>query len=95
MIDREARESRRLSLLVSQEDFRTLQRAATLAQIDLNSYIIQAAIEATASLFIEHDRLRLSERDSLRVLDLLENPPEPNERMIAAARALPRDSKRN
>ena len=32
---------------------------------------------------------KLSERDSLRVLDLLENPPSPNARLMAAALALP------
>jgi len=29
------------------------------------------------------------ERDSLRILDLLENPPEPNPRLLAATQALP------
>lgn len=33
--------------------------------------------------------VKLSERDSLRVLDLLENPPAPNARTMAAALALP------
>jgi len=33
--------------------------------------------------------VQLSERDSLRVLELLENPPPPNEKLLAAARALP------
>ncbi|MGD0775420.1 MAG: DUF1778 domain-containing protein [Candidatus Solibacter sp.] len=40
----------------------------------------------------EADRVRLSERDSLRVLELLENPLEPNARLLAAAQALPRRS---
>ena len=39
------------------------------------------------------DGVRLSERDSLRVLDLLESPPVPNARLRAAARALPRRPK--
>lgn len=30
--------------------------------------------------------LKLSERDFLRVIELLENPPAPNERLIAATR---------
>lgn len=34
--------------------------------------------------------MELSKSDSLRVLDLLENPPAPNERLLAAAKALPR-----
>src|ERR1700722_16955887 len=33
--------------------------------------------------------VRLSERDSLLVLDLLEHPPAPNERMRASAREIP------
>ena len=33
--------------------------------------------------------VKLSERDSLRALDLLENPPASNERLMAAALALP------
>jgi uncharacterized protein (DUF1778 family) len=35
-------------------------------------------------------RLQLSERDSLRILDLLENPPAPNGKLLAAARSLPK-----
>ena len=38
----------------------------------------------------EADRVKLSGRDSLRVLDLLENPPKPNAKLRAAARALPK-----
>ncbi|MGA2597988.1 MAG: DUF1778 domain-containing protein [Bryobacteraceae bacterium] len=34
--------------------------------------------------------LQLSGRESLRVLDLLENPPKPNTKLRAAARALPK-----
>lgn len=36
----------------------------------------------------EEGTARLSERDSLRVLDLLKNPPTPNRKLLAAARAL-------
>ena len=41
--------------------------------------------------FIEQtDRIYLSERDSLRVQELLKNPPAPNRKLLAAARALPK-----
>ncbi|HTC34557.1 MAG TPA: DUF1778 domain-containing protein [Bryobacteraceae bacterium] len=36
------------------------------------------------------DHLKLSGRDSLRVLDLLQHPPAPNAKLLAAARALPK-----
>ena len=35
----------------------------------------------------EAERLMLSERDSLRVLDLLENPPAAHDRLVRAANA--------
>jgi Protein of unknown function (DUF1778) len=35
----------------------------------------------------EASQVQLSERDSLRVLDLLENPAAPNRKLVAAARA--------
>ncbi|HYN23271.1 MAG TPA: DUF1778 domain-containing protein, partial [Thermoanaerobaculia bacterium] len=34
----------------------------------------------------EWTRLRLSERDSARVLELLKNPPKPTKALLAAAR---------
>jgi uncharacterized protein (DUF1778 family) len=38
----------------------------------------------------EPGHVQLSERDNLRVVDLVENPPEPNSKLLAAARALPK-----
>jgi len=35
----------------------------------------------------ESERLKLSERDSLRVLELLENPPKAGDRLVRAAKA--------
>jgi uncharacterized protein (DUF1778 family) len=49
--------------------------------------------EAARAVIEEADHVRLSGRDSLRVLDLLENPPAPNAKMRAAARALAKHSK--
>ena len=51
----------------------------------------QAPIDTNrrASLPIRNEPRRLSERDSLRVLDLLDSPPPPNDKLLAAASALP------
>jgi uncharacterized protein (DUF1778 family) len=38
----------------------------------------------------EADHLGVSGRDSLRVLDMLENPAAPNAKLLAAARSLPK-----
>jgi uncharacterized protein (DUF1778 family) len=37
---------------------------------------------------LPRERIALSERDSPSVIDLLENPPEPNARLIRAAELL-------
>jgi len=41
----------------------------------------------------EAEHVQLSERDSLRVLDLLENPPTPNSKLLGAGQALPGGAK--
>ena len=64
-------------------------RAVELERTDLTDFILRNALQAADAVIDKAERLVLSERDSLRVLDLLENPPKPNERLLAAARALP------
>jgi uncharacterized protein (DUF1778 family) len=49
-------------------------------------------LQAAKDIIEKAEHLRLSERDSLRVLDLLENPPPPNARLLAAAQALPQSA---
>jgi uncharacterized protein (DUF1778 family) len=46
-------------------------------------------IRAARDIINEAECVRLSERDSPRVLEMLENPPTPNARLLAAAEALP------
>jgi uncharacterized protein (DUF1778 family) len=46
-------------------------------------------MRAAKAIIEEAEHVQLSERDSLRVLDLLENPPTPNARLLAAAQNLP------
>jgi uncharacterized protein (DUF1778 family) len=89
MLDEDAGDIEHLLLSLHSVDYGALKQAAALAQTDLNSYVIQAALDAAISLIATPRQSHLSERDSIRVMELLENPPEPNERMIAAARALP------
>ena len=82
----------RISLRVRTEDKATLLRAVALMHSDLTAFVLQHALPAARAVIEEAERVRLSERDSLRVLDLLENPPAPNAKLRAAAKALPRRS---
>jgi uncharacterized protein (DUF1778 family) len=67
-------------------------RAVALKHTDLTDFVIRHALRAAKAVIEEADHVKLSKRDSLRVLDLLENPPAPNAKLRAAARALPKRS---
>ena len=80
----------RMSLRIPPEDKALLLRAVALQRTNLTDFVLRTAVEAARTVIDEAERVQLSERDSLRVLELLENPPAPNARLCAAAQALPR-----
>ena len=80
-------DSGRVELRLQPEDKAVLARAAALERLDLTSFILRAALSRAKATIAEAETLKLSERDSLRVLDLLENPPQPPERLGRAAKA--------
>jgi uncharacterized protein (DUF1778 family) len=82
----------RMSLRIRAEEKAILLRAVALKHTDLTDFVIRHALSAAKAVIEESDHVQLSERDSLRVLDVLENPPAPNARLQAAAQALPQRS---
>ncbi len=56
-------------------------------QLDLTGYILGAVLPKAAAEVAEAERFTLSERDSLRVLALLENPPAAPDRLVRVAKA--------
>jgi uncharacterized protein (DUF1778 family) len=83
----------RMQLRIRPEEKALLLRAVALNHTDLTDFVVRHALRAARAVIEEADHLKLSGRDSLRVLDLLENPPAPNTRLRAAARALPKRSR--
>jgi uncharacterized protein (DUF1778 family) len=83
-------DNNRMSLRVRAEEKTLILRAVALKQTDLTEFVLYHAVRAAKAVIAEADHVQLSERDSLRVLDLLENPPAPNAKLLAAARALPK-----
>lgn len=83
-------DSERMNLRIKPELKARLVRAAALRRTNLTDFVIQTAMRAADAVIEEADRITLSERDSLRVLELLESPPVPNARLRAAAKALPK-----
>ncbi len=82
-------DNNRMSLRIRPEEKALLLRAVALSHTDLTDFVLRHALLAAKAAIEEADHVRLSERDSLLVLDLLENPPTPNAKLRAAARALP------
>ena len=82
-------DSSRMSLRIRPEDKALLVRAVSYTHTDLTTFVLQNAIQAAKVVIAEAEQVVLSERDSLRVLSVLEDPPPANEKLLAAARALP------
>ncbi len=79
----------RISLRIRPEDKALLLRAVSYTQTDLTAFVLRNALEAAKAVIDEAERVSLSDRDSVRVLNALENPPAPNQKLLAAALALP------
>jgi uncharacterized protein (DUF1778 family) len=80
----------RMSLRIRAGEKALLLRAVALDHTDLTDFVIRHALLAAKAVIDDADRVQISGRDSLRVLNLLENPPAPNKKLLAAARALPK-----
>lgn len=79
----------RMSLRIRPEDKALLMRAVAYAHTDLTDFVLRSTMQAARAVIVEAEQVSLSERDSLRVLDVLENPPAPNAKLLVAAHALP------
>ncbi len=80
----------RMSLRIRPEDKALLLRAVALNDTDLTDFVLRHALRAAKAVIQKADHVQLSGRDSLRVLDLLERPPAPKAKLLAAARRLPK-----
>ncbi len=83
-------DNNRISLRIPAGEKAVLLRAAALRSTDLTDFVRQHSLKAAMDVIQEDERVKLSARDSLRVLYLLENPPAPNAKLLAAAKALPK-----
>ena len=80
----------RMSLRIAPEEKAILLRAAALRRTDLTDFVRQHSLNAARAVIQEAEHLELSGRDSLRVLALLEDPPRPNAKLLAAAKSMPK-----
>lgn len=82
-------DNKRMNLRVSPEAKARLVHAAALRNADLTNFVTQAALREADAVIEAAEKIKVSERDYRRILELLENPPKPNAKLRAAIAALP------
>jgi uncharacterized protein (DUF1778 family) len=63
-----------------------LIRAAELSGATLNQFVVQSALEKANSIIEQERLLNLTYEDARIVFQAIENPPEPNDNMVRAAK---------
>lgn len=76
----------RIELRATKEEKRLLAAAAAYERLDMTGFIMRKALPAARETVERAERIVLTERDSVHVLNLLENPPEPTSALMQAAR---------
>ena len=76
----------RIEFCATRDEKRILATASAHERMDLTSFIMRTVHPATREVIDKAERITLSERETVRILDLLENPPPPTPSLVAAAR---------
>jgi len=79
----------RIDLHVSREQKRILAVAAAYERLDLTTFVMRRALPAAEEIIERNERITLSARDSMRMLDLLEHSPKPTPALRAVAKRRP------
>ncbi len=75
----------RIELRATREEKRLIAEAAAYEHLDVTRFIMRNILPVAREVVNRSERIVLSERDSKRVLELLEQPPKPTAALIAAA----------
>jgi len=75
----------RIELRASKDEKQLLATAAAYERLDMTSFIMRCVLPAARDVIDRSERITLSKRDTVRTLELLENPPKPTSAMITAA----------
>ncbi|MBM4135073.1 MAG: DUF1778 domain-containing protein [Nitrospira sp.] len=76
----------RIELRATKKEKRLLAQAAAYERLDVTSFIMRNVLSTAREVVDRAERLVLSERDTVRVRELLEHPPKPTAALLAAAR---------
>lgn len=76
--------AKRLTTRITDHVQEKLQMAADLVGATVNQFVVQAALEKADQVIESESMMILTRRESLRVLELIENPPPLNEKFLQA-----------
>ncbi len=79
-----AQSGKRLTTRITDHVQETLQMAADIVGATMNQFVVQAALEKAEKVIESESTIVLSRRESLRLLDLINNPPPRNEKFLSA-----------
>jgi uncharacterized protein (DUF1778 family) len=75
---------KRLTTRITEHVQEKLQVAADLVGATVNQFVVQAALEKAEKVIGSESTIVLTRRESLRLLELMENPPPRNEKFLQA-----------
>jgi uncharacterized protein (DUF1778 family) len=75
---------KRLTIRITDPAQKKLQMAANLVGATRNQFVVQAALEKAEKVLASEATIVLTRRESLWLLDLIENPPPRNEKFFQA-----------
>lgn len=81
-------EKQRIDLRLTDEDKTMIEEAAAMTNQTITQFMVNSASERAAEVIEQHRRLVLNETSRNAVMDAIDNPPEPNERLKRAAKRL-------
>lgn len=82
-------DNNRMQLRMTAAHKTRIARAAAILNTGLTQFVTQSALREADAVIERAEKLEATDRDFTRILELLETPPAPNEKLKAAIAALP------
>ena len=79
-----AQTGKRLTTRLTDHVLDKLQVASDIVGATLNQFVVQAAIEKADKVIESESSIALTRRESLRLMELLDNPPPRNKKFLQA-----------
>jgi uncharacterized protein (DUF1778 family) len=79
-----AQAGKRLTTRITDHVQERLQVAADIVGATLNQFVVQAALEKAERVIESESTILLTRRESLRLLEMIENPPPRNKKFLQA-----------